>query len=146
MFSIRNNHFFSFKTNYFTCSNSVCYDCFRFGECLPLIIYTMPHGWSSLFDLSELLMPSLDERLDLPAHGRSLLLRKRKNSGAVYKATVFDTHLSLEWAVKGVSNPGRFLYCDLCLFISQMLLWYIKSFWKIVNDKNNQTWMSVLVD
>lgn len=52
----------------------VCYNCSRFGECLPVLIYKMPHGWSSLFDLSELLMPSLDERLDLPALGRSLML------------------------------------------------------------------------
>lgn len=38
-----------------------------------VLIYEMPHVWCSLFDLFELLMPSLDERLDLPAHGRSLV-------------------------------------------------------------------------
>ncbi len=46
----------------------------------------MPPGWCSLFDLSELLMPSLDERLDLPAHGRRL----RKNSDGIDKAIDFN--------------------------------------------------------
>lgn len=48
------------------------------GKCLPVLIYEMPHAWCSLFDLFELLMPSLDERLDLPAHGKSLMLLKGK--------------------------------------------------------------------
>lgn len=38
-----------------------------------VLIYEMPHVRCSLFDLFELLMPSLDERLDLPAHGKSLV-------------------------------------------------------------------------
>lgn len=49
-----------------------------FGVRLSVLIYKMPHGWRSLFDLSEPLMPSLDERLDLPAHGKSLMLLERK--------------------------------------------------------------------
>lgn len=46
--------------------------------------YEMPHGWSSLFDLSELLMPSLDERLDLPAHGKTLTLQRGTATGVSY--------------------------------------------------------------
>lgn len=47
-------------------------NCSRLGKCPPDLICVMPHAWCSLFDLSELLMPSLDERLDLPAHGSML--------------------------------------------------------------------------
>ena len=55
---------------YFLIQLRLGYNCSRLGKCLPDLIYVMPHAWCSLFDLSELLMPSLDERLDLPAHGR----------------------------------------------------------------------------
>lgn len=55
--------------------------CSGFGERRPLLIYEKPPGRSALFDLPELLMPSLDEQVDLPAHGRKPHAIERKGLG-----------------------------------------------------------------
>ena len=70
------------------------------------LIYEKPHGWSSLFDLSELLMPSLDEQLDLPAHGRGLMLHRGNEKRAIYSTKPFDAPLG-QWSDVVLGWPAR---------------------------------------